>query len=68
MPFINVKLAGNEATAEQKKKIIEEITNTMVDVLGKNPKMCHVVIECIKTDDWGVGGETITDIRKKLAK
>jgi 4-oxalocrotonate tautomerase len=36
-------------------------------VLGKNPQTTVVVIEEIKTDNWGIGGETVT-IRRQQGK
>jgi 4-oxalocrotonate tautomerase len=34
-------------------------------VLGKNPQTTFVVIDEVETDNWGIGGETITERRKK---
>jgi 4-oxalocrotonate tautomerase len=31
------------------------------DVLGKNPQTTCVVIEEVETDNWAIGGETITE-------
>lgn len=67
MPFINVKITEG-ATAAQKATLVEGITKLLADVLGKNPATTHVVIEEIPTDNWGVGGETVTARRKRDAK
>lgn len=64
MPFINVKITQG-ATAAQKAKLIAGITQLMVDILDKVPATTHVVIEEILTDNWGVGGETVTARRKR---
>jgi 4-oxalocrotonate tautomerase len=40
-------------------------TKLLVDVLGKNPHTTVVVIEEIDTDNWGIGGETVTERRKR---
>lgn len=63
MPFINVKMTP--ATAEQKAALIKGITDLMVNLLNKDPAKTHVVIEEIPTDNWGVGGETVTEFRKR---
>jgi len=67
MPFVNVKITEG-ATAGQKAQLVQGITKLLVDVLGKNPATTHVVIEEIPTDNWGVGGETVTARRKRDAR
>jgi len=64
MPYVNVKITREGASSEQKKKLIEGITNLLVETLGKNPATTIVVIEEVDTDNWGIGGRTVTDIRK----
>jgi 4-oxalocrotonate tautomerase len=38
----------------------------LVDVLGKNPATTVVVIHEVDTDNWGVGGETVTARRARV--
>ena len=64
MPYVNIKITREGATAEQKAQLIKGATDRLVDVLGKNPATTVVVIEEVDTDNWGVGGETITERRK----
>jgi len=52
-------------TPEQKARLIQGVTNLLVDVLGKNPQTTVVVIEEIDMDNWGIGGETVTARRKR---
>ncbi len=65
MPYVNVKITQEGATPEQKARIIKEITLVLQHVLGKNPATTVVVIEEIDTDNWGIGGETVTVRRKR---
>ncbi len=65
MPYVNIKITKEGATAEQKAKLIKGATQLLVDVLGKNPATTVVVIDEVETDNWGVGGESIT-VRRKL--
>ena len=65
MPYVNIKITREGATAEQKAKLIEGATQLLVDVLGKNPATTVVVIDEVETDNWGVAGETITSRRSK---
>ena len=36
----------------------------LVKVLEKNPNTTVVVIDEVDTDNWGIGGETVTKRRK----
>ncbi|NIS74171.1 MAG: 2-hydroxymuconate tautomerase family protein [Deltaproteobacteria bacterium] len=65
MPYVNIKITKEGATVEQKAKLIEEVTKLLRDILGKNPATTVVVIEEVDTDNWGIGGETVTLRRKK---
>ena len=64
MPYINIKITKEGATKEQKQKLIEGATNLLVEVLGKNPATTVVIIEEVDTDNWGIGGTQVTEIRK----
>ena len=65
MPFVNIKITKEGATAEKKAELVKGVTDLLVSVLGKNPKTTVVVIEEVDTDNWGIGGETVTTLRKK---
>ena len=65
MPFVNIKITKEGATPEQKAELIKGVTDLLVKVLNKNPRTTVVVIEEVDTDNWGIGGETVTAIRKK---
>ena len=63
MPYVNIKITRDGATAAQKAELIKRTTQMLVDVLGKNPATTVVVIEEVETDNWGIGGETVTSRR-----
>ncbi|HAD03886.1 MAG: tautomerase [Desulfuromonadales bacterium GWD2_61_12] len=65
MPYVNIKITNEGATAEQKAQLIAGVTNLLKDILGKNPATTVVVIEEVPTDNWGIGGESITARRKR---
>ena len=67
MPYVNIKITREGATAEQKGALIAGATKLLVDILGKNPNTTVVVIDEVDTDNWGVGGETITVRRQRGA-
>lgn len=65
MPFVNVKITKDGVSPEKKAEVIKGVTQLLVDVLGKNPQTVMVLIEEVETDNWGVGGESVTVRRKK---
>ncbi|MDR3578802.1 MAG: 4-oxalocrotonate tautomerase family protein [Oryzomonas sp.] len=67
MPYVNIRITREGATAEQKAALIKGATQLLVDVLGKNPATTVVVIDEVDTDNWGIGGESIT-VRRKAKK
>ena len=68
MPYVNIKITREGATAEQKAQLIQGVTSLLVEVLGKNPQTTIVVIEEVDTDNWGIAGETVTMRRKRGQK
>ena len=64
MPYVNIKVTRGGVTAEHKQELIEGVTQLLHDILGKPHKSTYVVIDEVETDNWGVGGESITVIRK----
>jgi 4-oxalocrotonate tautomerase len=68
MPFVNIKITRDGASAEQKARLIQGVTNLLADILGKNPQTTVVVIEEVDTDNWGIGGESITARRRREQK
>lgn len=67
MPYINVQITKG-ASREQKKEIVQRITATLVEVLGKRPEHTHVVIQEIADEDWGFGGMLTDDWRREDKK
>ena len=65
MPFVNIKITREGATAGQKQELIAGVTSLLSDILGKNPKTTVVVIEEVDTDNWGIDGQSITTRRKQ---
>ncbi len=68
MPFVNIKITRDGANAEQKARLIQGVTKLLADILGKNPQTTVVVIEEVDTDNWGIGGESVTVRRQRDQK
>lgn len=69
MPFVKICVTkeNDEPTKEQKELLINGVTNLINEVLGKNKSSTVVIIEEINTDNYGLGGKSITNLRKKWA-
>ena len=67
MPYVNIKITREGASAEQKAALIAGVTALLRDTLGKNPATTVVVIDEVDTDNWGIGAEQVTEIRKRAA-
>ncbi len=65
MPYVNIKITREGATAEQKAELIRGATDLLVRVLDKNPATTVVIIDEVDTDHWGIGGETVTQLRRR---
>ena len=67
MPYVNIKITDEQVTREQKARLIQGATQLLVEVLDKNPATTVVVIDEIHTDNWGIGGEAVTELRRRAA-
>ena len=65
MPYVNIRITREGATADQKQELIAGVTELLAKVLNKNPASTFVVIDEVDTDNWGVGGESLTRRRAK---
>jgi 4-oxalocrotonate tautomerase len=64
MPYVKIEVTREGGTQAQKQQLINGVTQLLADVLDKNPQTTHVVIDEVETDNWGVGGEQVTLLRK----
>jgi 4-oxalocrotonate tautomerase len=60
MPYVNIRITKEGASTDQKAELIKGVTQLLKDILGKNPQTTVVVIDEVETDNWGIGGETVT--------
>ena len=65
MPYVNIKITNEGVTKADKEKLISGVTDLLSNVLNKNPATTIVVIDEVETDNWGIGGELVTEIRKR---
>jgi len=65
MPYVNIKVTDEGVTAEQKRRLISGVSQLLSEILNKDPSTTHVVIDEIDTDSWGVGHESVTQMRAR---
>ncbi len=68
MPYVNVRITKDDVTEDQKRRIVEEITGTLVNVLGKKPEHIHIIIDEIKQENWGFAGMLTSEYRAQEKK
>jgi len=68
MPYVNIKVTRTGVTAEQKRQLIVGVTDLLTRVLDKPAAWTVVVVDEVETDNWGMAGETATDLIKRFRK
>ncbi len=68
MPYVNIRITRDGATAEQKAELIRGVTDLLVRVLKKNPAATFVIIDEVETDNWGMGGQSVAALRRQAAE
>ena len=65
MPYVNIKVTPENLTTEKKAELIQGVTDLLQNTLNKNPETTVVVIDEVETDNWGIGGRTVSERRAK---
>ncbi|MEE9327023.1 MAG: 4-oxalocrotonate tautomerase family protein [Cocleimonas sp.] len=65
MPYVNIKITKEGATAEQKAELIKGTTELLERVLNKNPATTFVIIDEVDMDNWGIAGLPVEEFRKQ---
>jgi len=61
MPLINVKLIENVFSPQEKREIVDKLTDAMVSIEGENMRgVTWVIVEEVKSGDWAIGGNALT--------
>ena len=59
MPFVNLKLVKGQVSAEQKRKLIEGITDLIVNIMGRDRDFTVITVDELGRDNWAIGGKTL---------
>ncbi len=65
MPYVNIKVTDEGVTVEQKIRLIRGASQLLQEILNKDPGSTYVVIDEVNTDNWGVGHESVSEMRRK---
>ena len=69
MPLATIKLIEGVFSDGEKQQMIQKVTEAMVSVEGENLREKTVVIvEEVKSGDWGIGGKALTTDDVKQAR
>ncbi|MEL7508998.1 MAG: 4-oxalocrotonate tautomerase [Cyanobacteria bacterium J06636_28] len=60
MPIIRVEILPGR-TVEQKRELVEVLTRETARIAGCSEGSIYVVIEDVKKENWGVGGQLCSD-------
>ena len=68
MPYILIQVTREGVTAAQKAELIAGATELVVRVLDKEPATTFVVIDEVDTDNWGVAGRSVSELRREASR
>ncbi|MFO7921650.1 MAG: tautomerase family protein [Nioella sp.] len=66
MPLVDIQLIEGVFDTDQKRRMIEEVTETMVGIEGEAMRgVTWVRVQEIASGEWGIGGKAMTadDVR-----
>ena len=62
MPVIQVSIKQGR-TLDQKREVVARMTDVLVEVCGAARERVHVIINEVEEDNWGRGGQLLSDIK-----
>jgi 4-oxalocrotonate tautomerase len=68
MPIVKINVTRDGITKEQKQQLIKGVSQLLKDVLNKDFHLTHIIINEVDSDNWGIAGEQVTEMRKQLNK
>lgn len=60
MPVIRVEMFEGRSR-DQKRALVRAMTDALINTCGGNPDAVQVIIEDVKKENWGSGGELCAD-------
>lgn len=62
MPYLNIRVTPEGLTSNKKVRLIKGVTELLRVELNKNPETTIVIIDEIESDNWGIAGNTVTNV------
>lgn len=63
MPFVNVKLVKTQVSKEQKRQLIEGLTDLIVNIMGRTRSFTVITIDELDEDQWAIGGVSLDQLQ-----
>jgi len=61
MPSVDIQLIEGVFTADQKREMIEKVTDAMVEIEGESMRgVTWVRVQEFASGEWGIGGKALT--------
>ena len=60
MPIVRIEMWEGKSV-EQKRELVEAFTREMSRITGNKPESIHILIDDVKKENWGIGGELCSD-------
>ena len=61
MPIVRIEITPPGISPEQKKQLVGGVTELLVSVLNKNPRLTHVIITEVESNSWGFNGKLASE-------
>ena len=60
MPFVQIKIIEGVFSEEQKRQMLDKVSEALLSVEGENLRQfTHVIIDEIKSQNWSIGGKAM---------
>jgi 4-oxalocrotonate tautomerase family enzyme len=66
MPIVSIQIVAS-LNLDQKRKIAEEVTRTLVSNAGSKPERTHIIFQDIGKENWSVEGQLVIDRTSKTS-
>jgi len=62
MPYVNLRLVKDQVTSEQRNKIVNGLTDLIVNIMGRDRNFTVITIDELDQDQWAIGGTVLSQI------
>jgi 4-oxalocrotonate tautomerase len=65
MPFVNLKLVKGQTTPDQRQKMIEGLTDLIVNLMGRARDFTVITVDELDKNQWVIGGKTLEQLNNE---